>query len=66
MMQGNGIQHKLSTKKGSTPMRTTRSPEIPAVPAGPSNASGEGGIRTRGTVLPVRRFSKAVPTIPAV
>ena len=28
---------------------------------GPSNTneSGEGGIRTRGTVLPVRRFSKA-------
>lgn len=41
-------------------MRTTQSEAGPQHAALLSSTSGEGGIRTRGKVLPLRRFSKAV------
>jgi len=41
-------------------MKKTQSKTNSQVANHTKSSSGEGGIRTRGTVLPVRRFSKAV------
>ena len=41
-------------------MFSTKTTRYQQLPTAQSQTNGEGGIRTRGTVLPVRRFSKAV------
>ena len=45
-------------------MKKTQSKTNSQVANHTKSSSGEGGIRTRGTVLPVRRFSKAVADTP--
>jgi hypothetical protein len=54
------VQLKVSTLTWRSTMNCSKTPENQALPQSGQGGSGEGGIRTRGKVLPLRRFSKAV------
>jgi hypothetical protein len=53
------IQHKSSRKKGFKVIKMRKYWEKQGSEAYPDKRNGEGGIRTRGKILLLRRFSKA-------
>src|SRR6516165_7232350 len=60
LIEAVSIQHNFSTKDRRSKMCETQRHPKQGVTHNTCALNGEGGIRTRGTVLPVRRFSKAV------